>query len=217
LGYFDKIRRADTFVFLDRANYPKSGSSMGSWCNRVRINVEGRAAWISCPVVREHGVQPISTVKIDNRRPWRDTIRTTIEKSYRKAANFESAYSLIDRLLAFESESLSGFNVNAITSLAGHLGLRTRFAAESELPPNEHTSTARLVAIVKAVGADSYLSGGGAGGYQDDAAFANAGLQLVYQNFAVIPYMDADKFIPGLSIIDWLMHRNDQQKVGGLV
>ena len=31
LGYFDKIRRADVFVFLDAVDYPRSGSDgMGS-------------------------------------------------------------------------------------------------------------------------------------------------------------------------------------------
>jgi hypothetical protein len=59
LGYFDKINRADVFVFLDQVAYPKSGSSMGSWCNRVKINIAGVASWISCPVVREHGPQSI--------------------------------------------------------------------------------------------------------------------------------------------------------------
>jgi hypothetical protein len=214
LGYFDKIRRADTFVFLDKANYPKSGNSMGCWCNRVRINVNGQGAWISCPVVREHGVQPINTVRIDNKRPWRNAIRRTIENNYRKAPNFVSAFPLIDSLLGFESDSLAEFNTNAIVTLAGHCGLTTRFVAESELPSIELTSTARLMEIVKAVGADTYLCGGGASGYQDDAAFPEAGLKIVYQNFSATPYGNPSRFIPGLSIIDWLMDRSDRSKAG---
>ena len=57
LGYFEKIKRADVFVFLDHVHYPKSGNSMGSWTNRVKINISAHAKWISCPVVREHGIK----------------------------------------------------------------------------------------------------------------------------------------------------------------
>jgi hypothetical protein len=214
LGYFDKIRRADTFVFLDRANYPKSGSSMGSWCNRVKLNVNGQAAWVACPVIREHGPQPINTVRIDNTRPWRDVLRKVLESNYRKAPNFASVYPLIDGLLQFESERLAEFNMNAIRKIAGCLGLTQQFVAESELLSTDYTSTARLIAIVKAANADAYLSGGGSSGYQDDAAFAQAGIELVYQNFTPARYGEEKEFIPGLSIIDWLMHRNSQERLG---
>jgi hypothetical protein len=214
LGYFDKIRRADKFVFLDRANYPKSGSSMSSWCNRVKLNVNGHATWVACPVIREHGVQPINSVRIDNGRPWRDAIRKVLETNYGKAPSFASVYPLIDRLVGFESDRLAEFNENAITAIARHLGLDREYIAESELPPIEHTSNARLVAILKAVGADAYLCGGGATGYQDDSIFNDAGVQVVYQNFAPAPYGKPDSFIPGLSIIDWLMHRTSDERLG---
>jgi len=137
-----------------------------------------------------------------------------METNYRKAPDFALAFPLIDGLLAFESDSLAEFNTNAIVTLANHRGFTTRFVAESELPSMEGTSTARLVEIVKAVGADTYLCGGGASGYQDDAAFPAAGLKIVYQNFSVTPYGNPARFIPGLSIIDWLMHRSDQWEAG---
>lgn len=107
LGYFDKIRQADIFVFLDQVAYPKSGKSMGSWCNRVRINTGGSPTWISCPVVREAGVQPIDTVRIDNSRPWRDKLRATLETAYRRAPNFTLAFALIDKLLEYRDGLLS--------------------------------------------------------------------------------------------------------------
>src|SRR5205823_13997472 len=108
----------------------------------------------------------------------------------------------------------SEFNINAIKTIADFLGLTQRFIAESELPPTDYTATARLISIVKAVSADAYLSGGGSSGYQDDAAFAEAGIELVYQNFAPRPYGEVKEFIPGLSIIDWLMHRSAQERIG---
>jgi hypothetical protein len=206
LGYFDKIKRADVFVFLDQVHYPKSGNSMGSWCNRVMFNVGGKATWISCPVLREHGIQLIDTVKIDDKRPWRDNFRKMLKMNYKDTRNFQSTAALMDHLLNFESDRLSDFNINTIQAISKYLGYETQFVRQSALPKMKETSTEILVALTQAVGAEAYLCGGGSSGYQDDAAFAKAGLQLIYQDFEAIPYGKPDRFIPGLSAIDWLMH-----------
>ncbi len=207
LGYFDKIRRADVFVFLDHVHYPKSGNSMGSWCNRVKVDVSGQAKWIFCPVVREHGPQWIDEVRIENGRPWKDDIRKTLEINYRKAPRFQPAFATIDRLLGFETDSLADFNVNAVQALAPLVGADpARCVRQSALPLDEATATERLISICRTVGADAYLCGGGAGGYQQDEAFAAAGIRLEYQNFQPQPYRPEGRFIPGLSIVDWLMH-----------
>lgn len=206
LGYFNKIERADVFVFLDQVDYPKSGNSMGSWCNRVKFNVGGKATWASCPVLRQSGIQLVNTVKIDEKRPWRDDIRNMLKINYKEARNFQSTAALMDRLLDFESDSLADFNINAIQSIANYLGFETQFVRQSALPKMKETSTERLVALTQAVGADAYLCGAGSSGYQDDAAFPKASLQLIYQDFEAVPYGKPDRFIPGLSAIDWLMH-----------
>jgi hypothetical protein len=180
---------------------------MGSWCNRVKVEVSGLAKWISCPVVREHGPQWIDQVRIDQARPWRDEIRKTLEINYRKAPHFARAFALIDDLLSFETDRLADFNVNAVRVLAPLVGADPlRCTRQSALPLDEATATERLITICRAVGADAYLCGGGAGGYQDDAAFAAAGIRLEYQRFEAAPYRPDDRFIPGLSVIDWMMH-----------
>jgi hypothetical protein len=208
LGYFDKIRKADIFILLDQVDYPKSGNSMGSWCNRAKINLGDNAGWISCPVLRESGIQLIDTVKIDEKRHWRDDIRNKLKMNYRESRNFQTVKVLMDRLLDFDSDTLADFNINAIKVITKYLGYETQFVRQSELPKLNETSSERLVALTQAVGADAYLCGGGSSGYLDDAAFDKAGLQLIYQNFVTEPYGDSGNFIPGLSVIDWLMHES---------
>jgi hypothetical protein len=206
LGYFDKIKRADVFVFLDQVDYPKSGSSMSSWCNRVKFSVGGKATWTHCPVLRVSGIQLIDAVKIDENRPWRDNIRNMLRMNYKEARNFQSVAALMDCILDFESDSLADFNIYAIQTIAKYLGYETQFVRQSVLLNMKATSTERLVLLTQAVGADAYLCGGGSSGYQDDAAFAKASLQLIYQDFVAVAYGKPESFIPGLSAIDWLMH-----------
>ena len=62
--------------------------------------------------------------------------------------------------------------------------------------------------MTKLAGCDAYMCGGGASGYQEDELFEKAGIELIYQNFTPKPYGNPKKFIPGLSIIDYMMHES---------
>lgn len=206
LGYFDKIRRADVFVFLDDVAYPKSGSGTGSWVNRVRIPVNNSSTWITCPIRREHGVQIIRNVCIDDAQPWRRKLLRTLDMNYRKAVNYTSVIPVLEKLVMFDTDSLCQFNLHAITLICELLGIESKFVVQSELG-TQNASTALLVEVTTKVGADTYLCGGGADGYQDDSLFAQGGVKLDYQNFVPSVYGDAKRFIPGMSVIDFLMKR----------
>jgi hypothetical protein len=204
LGYFDKIRCADTFVFLDAVSYPKSGSGMGSWVNRVRIDIQGRPGWFGCPIRRWSGPLAIRDVRIAETKPWRHKLRRTLEINYKRAPGFDRAMALLQPLLEFPTDHLAGFNEHAVRKIAAALGLECRFLRQSDLPVVGR-STALLIEIVEAVGADTYLAGQGAAGYQEDRLFASRGIELLQQNFEPTPYGKTDGFRPGLSVIDYLM------------
>jgi len=206
MGYFDKIRRADVFVMLDAVDYPRSGSGgMGSWTNRVRLSIQGEARWITCPVKRASLGAPINAIAIDDDQPWRAKLLRTLDANYRKAARYGEAMALLESLIGSPDNNLAAFNIAAIRAIADRLGAKTRFVLQSSLP-GEGKATDLLISLVKDAGGQAYLAGGGAGGYQQDDAFAAAGLGLVYQGFVPRPYGDESRFIAGLSIIDYLMH-----------
>jgi hypothetical protein len=205
LGYFDKIRRADVFVFLDAVDYPRAGSGgMGSWTNRVRLAVQGEARWITCPLRRLPLGAPIRDAVVDDAQPWRARLLKTLQANYARAPRYRETMALIGPLIESPQTNLAAFNIAAITALAAHLGLSTRFLRQSEMP-HHGAATELLASLTRAAGGRAYLAGGGAAGYQDDALFARAGLGLVFQDFVPRPYGAAQPFIPGLSVIDYLM------------
>lgn len=204
LGYFDKIRRADIFVFLDAVDYAKSGSGMGCWSNRVRVDLQGRPGWFGCPVRRQPGPQPIREVRIDDTKPWRRKLLRTLEVNYGGAPGLAGTMDLLRPLFAHPTDNLAAFNEQAIRGIAEALGLHCRFVRQSDLPV-AGKATGLLIEIVRAVGADAYLGGDGASGYQQDAIFAEHGIELLRQGFVPRPYRDPERFLPGLSVIDYLM------------
>jgi hypothetical protein len=206
LGYFDKIRRADVFVFLDQVAYPRAGSGgMGSWTNRVRIRVQGEARWVGCPLRRQPLGTPINETIIDDGQPWRDKLLRTLAANYRKAVHYERTMAALEPVLRQPGSNLADFNIHAIESIAARLGLTCRFVRQSDLA-SPGQATEMLIALTKAAGAGVYLCGGGAGGYQEDHLFLAHDVELRYQNFRPEPYGPADAYIPGLSVIDYLMH-----------
>jgi len=205
LGYFDKIARADVFVFLDHVQFQKKG---GNYANRVRMFSGGeQTTWVTAPVVRsESGVRRIDEVELDPAQPWRQKIRKTIENTYRRAPRFEEVWPAIAELVENPTGSLAEYNITAVRRIAEAIGLdRTKFATSSSLEPAGE-ATEMLVGITKALEGTVYLAGGGAEGYQDDALFEAAGIEPRRQRFEHPRYgqLSAEP-VDGLSVIDALM------------
>lgn len=210
MGYFDKMMRADVFVYLEAVDYPKSGSGgMGSWTNRVKVDIQGEARWIGCNIQRFSGSKLIKDVEISDDQPWRSKLIKTLKMNYKKAPNFAEAMSLLEPLIFNKVKNLADFNITAIEAIRAYLGIETVTVRQSELTSTGR-STQLLINITREVGCDTYMCGSGAGGYQDDELFAECGLNLQYQKYSPLPYRKDGKFIPGLSAIDFMMHRQNE-------
>ena len=204
LGYFNKMERADVFVFLDDVAYPKSGSGAGSFSNRVKVMLSNQPGWLGCPVKRESGSQKIKNVTIDESKPWRKKALKSLMFNYIKTNNYNYIYPLLEELIHYPTTNLCEFNINAITRVKNLLNIPCTLVKQSSLDVNG-TSTELLINITKSVGAKTYLCGNGARGYQDDEKILSSGLMLARQGYTPEAYHSHSEFIPGLSIIDFLM------------
>lgn len=206
LGYFDKMVHADVFVVLDHVQFPKSE---GNWSNRVRLMVNGAPSWVTMPVVRAYeGFRRIDEMQIDTTAPWRRKLLQLLRTNYGKAPAFDTVFPAVQSWVEHPAERLADYNLNAIASICEHLGLRSSHIVRSSTLPVTGARTDLLVNIVKAVDGTLYLSGDGSAGYQDDAVFMAAGIDVAYQRFVhpIYPQRGLPAFVPGLSILDALFH-----------
>jgi hypothetical protein len=206
LGYFDKIARADIFVILDNVQFPKKG---GTWSNRVQMVVNGKASWVTMPIIRSfHGNRNINETQIDNAIPWRENLLKTIQNNYARAPFFKQVVPLFTDLVNNPTDSLAEYNKAAVGVLARSVNLDTSKLVVGSTLKTEGAATDLLISLIRAVGGTAYLAGGGAGGYQEDDKFATAGIELIYQNFVhpVYTQFNTAEFVPGLSIIDAIMN-----------
>jgi hypothetical protein len=206
LGYFNKIARADLFLVLDNVQFPKKG---GTWANRVKLLVNGQAEWVTMPVVRNyHGVRTYSEMLIDNASAWREKLLKTICTNYQRAPFFEVVLAYLEGLVNNPDVCLTEYNLSAIISLAKALRIDVSKIILGSTLNVQGSATDLLVSMVKAASGTAYLCGGGAGSYQEDWKFEDAGLELIYQDFEhpVYEQTNTPEFVPGLSVIDALMN-----------
>jgi hypothetical protein len=93
IGYFDKLSKADRFVFADLVQF-----STGSYTNRTRIKSAGGKQWLTVPVLSKgHGLQVIRDLRIDNSRNWKGKHLKTLYLNYKKATYFDCYFSFFEQ------------------------------------------------------------------------------------------------------------------------
>ena len=202
LGYFYKMAIADKFVYLDNVPYSK-----GSYTNRVQIKTQGGPRWLTVPVLTSGKLgQDIAGLSADDHSAWRKKALATLDGSYRKCPHFKTYFGDIERIISSGPSNLAELNIELIEYFAARLDIATPRLRGSALTA-QGKATDLLIAICKELGADTYLSGSGGANYQDEQAFAAAGLKLIYTQYKHPVYPQAfGEFAPGQSIADLLFH-----------
>ncbi|MEI9924756.1 MAG: WbqC family protein [Bradyrhizobium sp.] len=112
----------------------------------------------------------------------------TLELAYKRAPFFEEVGPTVKAWyeLADKQSRLTEVNAIFLHGIAGLLGLKTRIVRDDAYPALGD-KTERLLAIVRAAGADRYLSGPSARAYFDEPLFASAGIAVDWKNYAGYP------------------------------
>lgn len=202
LGFFDKIKKSDCFIFMDNVQYPRR-----SWVNRVKIKTKGGEKLLTVPLqVRGNYHEIIKNMRIFDEEPWRKKHLLTIEHNYSKAKYYTKFFPEIEKIITGKQERICELNISLTKLVCEIIKLKPSFILGSTLNA-EGSGTDLLINMVKAVGGDTYLCGGGASGYQEDEKFTNAGIKLIYQDFKHPEYPQLyGEFIAGLSCIDWIFN-----------
>lgn len=206
LGYFDKIAKADTFIFLDDVQFSKTG---GSWCNRVKIIMNGEPRWVTASVERSFsGTKKINEMNLTSANPWRNKFLKSLEANYRRANFYKDVMTLIEPLIMNPNQNLAEYNIQAIKCICDALELKdTVFLRSSQFGLNE-VSNELLSLLTEQAGGDVYLSGAGSDGYLDPLIFEANNLKVKIQQFTPYnyPQLGMSIFVPGLSILDLIMN-----------
>jgi hypothetical protein len=204
LGYLAKWAAADVFVFLDTVQYQKNG-----WQNRNRIKTNAGPRWLTVPVHARLGTS-IDGVTVDA-QPWRPRHRRAIEHAYAEAPHFKCHQEALGRLYDTPWTRLAPLAVATAEWLGRAVGVTTPAHLASTLGATPADPTGRLLALCAAVGADTYLAGRDGARYMDVTRFADAGVQVLYQDYVHPKYAQLHgDFVPNCSALDLLLTHGDE-------
>ena len=210
LGYFVKMYLSDVFVFHDTVGFSKSGYTKR--CKIIGAKGTTSTTWLSVPVSNREEGTSIKDIEIAEDDKWRGKHLRKIENAYASAPYFEECYSFLRKQLTTHQSHrcLTDLNTSLIQDIATQLEIYPKYVYSSELKVEGQKSALNLN-IAKALEASVYVQGSGAGTYEDDMAFRDAGVKIcpvdTYSWLSNHPYTtDALGFVNGLSIIDVLMH-----------
>ena len=180
-GYFDLIHDADLFIFLDDVQFTKN-----DWRNRNRLKTAGGPDWLSIPVGK-HLNRLVCEVPLPA-TDWASCHWRTLETHYRSCPHFATyAPALEAACLAHRAATLSELNQHLIKLIArDFLGITTQFADSRDYQIGGRGQE-RVLGLLQAVGASTYISGPAGKAYLDESRFATAGIDLRWKDYAGYP------------------------------
>lgn len=202
LGYFDKIARADIFVYLDDVQFEKN-----SFINRNKIKTPQGSMWLTMPVkLKGHTTNTMLETPIDDGQPWRAKHLKSIVSNYRKAPFFDALYPEIESIVLHPSDNIAEICWFQLNVWLKQLNIKTKVVRASTLALKSRKSQL-IFDLCKQFGAEYYLSGVLGRDYLDEASFSAAGINIEYQTYRhpIYPQLWGE-FMPFMSVVDYLMN-----------
>jgi len=202
--YLNKLASAETFIWLDTVTYRKN-----YFQNRARVlSREGEERWLTLPVHAHLDTLLRDVTLADARAP--EKVSRTIEQYYHRAPHFAAHWPALCEALRTTPPSLSEADLHTLKPILAMLGLsHVRIVRASELGVTTEEPTDRLVQLCQRVGADIYIAGKGGREYMRLDRFADAGIEVIWQDVdpAALMYQRSDgRDGSALSVIDPLFH-----------
>ena len=208
LGYFQLINSVDTFILYDDVNYIKKG-----WINRNNILLNNKQHLINVPLIAASQNKLINEIEILKENKWKLNLLKTIYQSYKTAPFFQPTYSIIEKTLYSNSETISELNTFAVREIIDYLDIKTQIKVNSTIDNNkELKGQTKILNICVNENATNYHNPIGGIELYDRLTFKQHGIDLFFMQNRLIDYPQFNSnFISGLSIIDVLMFNNKQE------
>jgi len=212
MGYFDKIKRSDVFVFFDGATYSRNG-----FHNRNRIKTSQGWVYLTIPVSRKEQFKPMKDVAMPLDTSWAKKHLRAIEMNYSKTPFWKDHKDFFEKYYTEDVKNLktlAQFNLAFIKYVCEYLEIKARLVLESEMNiDHELKSTEWLLVVCKELDATKYLSGPSGSKYLKTELFDEAKIEIEYQHYDHPTYSQLyGDFEKGLAIIDLICNVGPEAK-----
>jgi len=209
LGFFELMQDCELFVLLDDVPYTKK-----DWRSRNRIRTQEGFQWLTVPVLsRGKRGQLIAEARIDNAVFWGKKHLQSIKWNYSKAKCFNRYIGYFEEIYARNWDYLFDLDSEIIRWLAEQFYIFTPIVKASDLGIKGLSGNLRVIEICKRLKATTLYDSAGAIPFIDRLLFAEAGINVVFQNYTHPVYTQTLRpFFPFMSAIDLLFNEGANSK-----
>ncbi|MCS6243442.1 MAG: WbqC family protein [Opitutus sp.] len=204
LGYFDRIAKSDLHIVLD--DVAIDANSKTKFANRNKIRTPDGWIWLTVPLRSKgkHGNLLLSEAEITPDTPWRQKHLGALQSNYTRTPYFAEHRAYFGDIYARDWAHLDALTAETTGYLRGALGITCPIQRSSAMNASGEKD-ALILNLCREVGATTYISGPFGREYLDAAAFAAAGIQLVFHDYAHPEYAQGfPGFEPYMSVVDLL-------------
>ncbi|MDP3229884.1 MAG: WbqC family protein [Acidovorax sp.] len=180
-GYFEKMAKADIFVFSDDVQYTKQ-----SYVNRVELLLGSKSGHLTLPVQKGNDQRIADKLYVRDEATLRK-IQKTLTLNLAGLPNF---FEIAPVIAEFEKAYLNcvtvaDLNIHMISHIASLLGIGTPTYRGTALGLDAFKSNERLIRRCRLFRSEIYLCGRGADDYQDEELFKSEHIELRKVSYAI--------------------------------
>jgi hypothetical protein len=179
LGYLDRIRRSDVFVFLDSVQFQRN-----SFQNRNKVRTAQGWTWLTVPLLSKGHIEGVlADIEIDQSKTWQRKHLATISQSYAAAPFREQVMAWLAPLYAENWVRLADLCWTMLNAHLKQFEIPTKLVRARDLDDRGARKSDLVLELCRQVGATTYISGSMGRGYIDEASFQSAGIELRYDDY----------------------------------
>lgn len=166
IGYFELMREADAFVFLDDVQVSKQ-----SWQTRNIFRINGVPSWLSIPL-NGSSHSALCDIRLGDYEKFFRKFTKTILQNYARSQHLSDIEKLIRSLSDRNFETLAKFNEALIENMAEMLSISVQISRSSEMQAVADRNE-KILEIVSRFPSPEYLASPGARGYMEAYGLEN--------------------------------------------
>lgn len=205
LGYFQLIREADAFYWLDGVAFIRRG-----WSNRnVLVGRNGPVRFVY-PVLSGARDQSYAEVRLSLPDYHIRKFLEMVSHHYQKAPFFDEVFPVIQTAVSIETDSFCELAMHSTRTLCRYMGIETPLTPTASWPESrDFRGEARILALCRRGAAHCFLNAEGGRDLYDPCVFASEGIELRFLCHSPAAYpQPGDRFVPRASTIDALMNNS---------
>lgn len=203
-GYFQLIKAADHFIFLDNVSFIKKG-----WIHRNRLCFNKEIHWFSVPLENASQFKSINEtfISVPEFAQWKRKFFASLIAFYKKQAFFNEGMEIVETVFSSPFHSIAELAVISLRAICQVLNISTNLQCSSSIQGLDNfKGEERLIEICRRYKADAYINAPGGRSLYSKSMFAPHGIRLEFLAPSLPKYpVKGRDCIPGLSVLDALM------------